>query len=75
MLLTESEAQCKQCPEMQQGFSVNLANSGNGAYSGTMYPIASPIMCIATRCMAWRWGDDMKTKGYCGKFGKPYPGE
>jgi hypothetical protein len=72
MLLYEGEALCKECPEkQQQGYSVTLSNTSGGAHSGSAYPNGTAAMCVGTRCMAWRWGDDIKTKGYCGKAGRP----
>lgn len=36
---------------------------------GTGFGIPLACMCIADRCMAWRFFND--THGYCGKFGRP----
>jgi hypothetical protein len=72
MLLSESEAVLKICPDLNvPGYSFNLSNSSGGAFSGALYPNGTTASCVASRCMAWRWGDDMKTKGYCGKAGRP----
>lgn len=70
MLLTPSEAHSKVCPVMTPGFSVNLSNSAGGSYSGMANPNVQP-MCRGEQCMAWRWGDDMKSRGYCGMAGQP----
>lgn len=31
----------------------------------------SDCLCLAERCMAWRWLDRQNRKGYCGLAGKP----
>lgn len=80
MILTEREAKTKRCQEsFGDGFvteqqSQIWAPTGRSAHS-------SPLHCIGSACMAWRWGeverDDVTGKvlenvaGYCGKAGKP----
>jgi len=67
MLLTEEEAKTKCCPFVRVpwqngGWAVNRDDRGSN--------------CIASKCMAWRWGvDDPKTyegkaPGFCGLAGK-----
>lgn len=39
---------------------------------------SSPINCIASGCMAWRWqygelDEEAPRPGYCGKAGRPTP--
>ena len=55
---TEEAARGKACPMVQPDLHSDY----------------TPIMCIASRCMAWRWGvqeGDPRKVGYCGLAGKP----
>jgi hypothetical protein len=78
MILTEEEAKTKRC---QESFGDRIIGDGDiakidpaadpmtkGSISAMHY--TSPIYCLASACMAWRWGAHMP-KGYCGKAGKP----
>ena len=83
MSVTEEEAKTKRC---QEGFGPPLSDlpmtfpmGGGGGWPAH----TSPVHCIGSACMAWRWllfghvsdtprtlGDD-RSRGYCGKAGKP----
>lgn len=55
---TEEQARELWCPMVQPDDSDDFA----------------PILCVASRCMAWRWGvqeGDPRKVGYCGLAGKP----
>lgn len=56
---TEEEARKRKCPQM-------LINPSNALLDGKP--------CVASLCMAWRWGvmeGDPRKVGYCGLAGKP----
>lgn len=93
MLLTEEKAKTKRC---QESFAAATAISPDGAAYSTswQYPpplggngqqavYTAPFRCIASDCMAWRWGEwkahdewgtprGRPTKGYCGKAGRTW---
>jgi hypothetical protein len=83
MILTEQEAQTKRC---QESFGPPLSQDGMSAAASpiSVYQAVqtSPMNCIGSACMAWRWvegersqgmfqGVSPPTKGYCGKAGRP----
>ena len=82
--MNENEAKTKWCPFVRfqpignDGNAQKNAGCGNRV-GGTVEeePLLNPstCRCIASQCMAWRWGyeiDDKKTKeGYCGLAGEP----
>jgi len=75
---TEKEAKTKWCP-----FSRAYDGTDNGGAVATNRPLAyaesyggkrETILCIGSRCMAWRWSDEEPGDadyGYCGLAGKP----
>ncbi|CAO3453320.1 hypothetical protein [Azospirillum argentinense] len=83
MLMTEGEAKKKWCPHARYTADEE-DNSASNRWCGDKAP--KECLCIATNCMAWRWGyernfggdldrtTDFKSglrTGYCGAFGKP----
>lgn len=30
-----------------------------------------PSSCVGLKCMAWRWADVRRVRGYCGNAGEP----
>lgn len=64
MLVTEAEAKTKHCCE-----TLAAVTQGDG------WVVMQSHTCLASDCMAWRWGQNLDrslTKvGYCGKAGKP----
>ena len=80
MIVTEDEAKTKRC---QEGFGPPLVDAMHGNVvmhampGGVIAAASSPIHCIGSACMAWRWFDNLDDGavitplGYCGKAGKP----
>lgn len=75
MILTEHEAATKRC---QEGFGPPLSDVPMMmAGAAGIAIMTSPTCCIGSRCMAWRWFDNLdddaiKTpRGFCGKAGQP----
>jgi hypothetical protein len=94
MILTEQEARTKRCQEsfgdthvspagMAVAMPVPIASVPYSPSAGAAIAVqSSPAMCIASGCMAWRWGKWAErgeygqprgepTHGYCGKAGAP----
>jgi hypothetical protein len=63
-VMTEEDARRKWCPASFAIPEQRLPNGDGGREAG-------PWMCIASGCMAWRWGAD--SAGYCGLAGVPTP--
>jgi hypothetical protein len=76
MILTEQEAQTKRC---QESFGPPLSQDGMSAAASpiSVYQAVqtSPMNCIGSACMAWRFSADETgdgvSRGYCGKAGLP----
>lgn len=73
MLLSEPDAKTKQCRVMPP---VHLPP----AVSGTFHTTTHPVVCVASGCMHWRWGEPQfdednrpikDLRGYCGLAGRP----
>ena len=62
-MVTEAEAKTKRCQESFGPAHSPLHERG----------IISPVTCIGSECMAWRWlSPEAKTgTGFCGKAGEP----
>jgi len=83
MNLTEEEAKTKRCQESFGDRNVTTGGYVISSHSSTIYSevssmaiATSPMMCIASGCMAWRWVDRAGSGatvryGYCGKAGRP----
>ena len=63
MNLTEEEAKTKRCQESFGDRNVTTGGYVISSHSSTIYSevssmaiATSPMMCIASVCMAWRWG-------------------
>jgi hypothetical protein len=85
--MTEEEARNRWCPfakialASENGQIVGYNRIEDAIEGSTKLPTAS--FCIASRCMAWRWGGrgnterkqqqefERKTEGYCGLASKP----
>jgi len=69
--MTEIEAREKWCPQTRAiyaGQSFNrLGEMSEHHLTADLNP--APRRCIASDCMAWRWGG--RDKGHCGLAGKP----
>ncbi len=59
--MTEAQAKMKWCPLVR----VIEDDGGNRSEKG----VPAAALCIASECMAWRWGST--TQGFCGAFGVP----
>lgn len=88
MLLSEEEAKLRWCP-LSRSVGLVTLGSQQGVVSGWNrdHPSGNIPACIASSCMAWRWGEpkvlrdiDLVTsdvvdatprRGYCGAFGSP----
>jgi hypothetical protein len=69
--MNEADARKKWCPfsrvALTEGMAANrTATMGSGDYAD----IKDETRCLASDCMAWRWGPD-RAGGYCGLAGKP----
>jgi len=64
MLVRAEEARMKWCPfarsAWQEGNAVTTVNRD------TMGSFHAKCHCLASNCMAWRWSDKDREKGYCG---------
>lgn len=85
--MTPDEAKSKWCPfaraissekESTGTHIVHMPVSFNrvGVEGASNTFLGPPHMCIADKCMAWRWGYDQngnlnETHGYCGLAGEP----
>lgn len=77
MLRTEDEARKAWCPLARQ--LVTIESKGGETVGPIQNASANRFMgdaasvCIASECMAWRWGDGPlgHPQGYCGAFGRP----
>lgn len=67
-VLPEKDARTKWCPFVR---FVALArdNEEGSANRWAGFENPSPCRCIASDCMAWRWGPKGLDKGYCGLAG------
>ena len=84
MILTEEEARTKWCP-FYQTMAVSTASDDiiEGTNRAGKFGEQFRPACIASECMAWRWGQDVPRRvkgeddhdmyraGYCGLAGKP----
>ena len=72
MLLTEDEAKTKWCPFVRASIYEAADNDVSGNRAG---PLRESGGCIASACMAWRWGEpdllDRPRRGFCGLSGRP----
>lgn len=80
--MTEEEARGKWCPYARQQSTMGR-NSFNRR--GSAVKVLAGCRCIASECMAWRWGTEIVTEGdweqtsevkstthgYCGLAGSP----
>ena len=79
-LLTVDEAKVRWCPLARDhntaGNRIPYGSAGDGPceHDYTM-EVAARFPCIASDCMAWRWGRgpnyEHRTHGYCGLAGQP----
>jgi hypothetical protein len=67
LMLSEKEASDKWCPFVR-GHETSMSSSVNRRHSGKPSTYA---MCLGSACMAWRWEDRLRDRGYCGMAGKP----
>jgi hypothetical protein len=65
-MLTEKEAAESWCP-FSRVFDGRIEAAVNRDWHGPV----DGNECVASRCMAWRWGDPLHERGYCGMAGKP----
>ena len=72
MILTEQEAMTKECRAIPYQLSATMLMSHDGCSAESMRERA---VCVASRCMMWRWHDALPTvghnRGYCGLAGRP----
>ena len=63
--MTEVDASCKWCPFARVVFAIN----GNDAMIVANRRIDGKAMesahCLASKCMAWKWRDETKVRGFC----------
>lgn len=71
MIMTERDALEYWCPLAKTtGETGNDAGNRYSSPAGlTDYPAA--CQCIASACMAWRWSNASRERGFCGAFGRP----
>ena len=69
--MTEEEAKKKWCPFARQMVSIDQLENPVAIASANRFHKDKIAGCLASRCMAWRWRDDVTTDGYCGLAGKP----
>lgn len=76
MLLTESEARSKWCPETRLAYGPD-GKEGVAAVnrSAKTDVVRANSNCIATECAFWRWArtahEGALQEGYCGRAGRP----
>ena len=63
--MSEDEAKEKWCP-----FSRVWSYEG-GSFNRDLDGSEAVANCIGSRCMAWRWEDNRRERGFCGMAGKP----
>jgi len=80
MLLTEEQAREKWCPEARLTEISDTGALGTYAHNRIIVgrndhtPVLSGCLCIASRCMMWRWAEPIldgknARQGYCGLAG------
>ena len=65
-MTSEEEAKTKECRAVPYQFSDSLSMMN---HDGSVEPMRVRAMCVASRCMMWRW--HIAPMGYCGLAGKP----
>lgn len=74
-MLTEEEASTKRCPRSFGPSSASTdARTMNISGGSNTTEQASPIHCIASNCMFWRWTQQDSNgtpTGFCGGAGQP----
>ena len=67
MILSETEARERWCPFVSEAETLD--------YRGQIDDTGETPVCIASRCMAWRWwnqpANPSQRRGYCGLAGAP----
>lgn len=64
--MTEDEAKAKWCPMAHP--EMGTLTGVNRAWDGAPNMAAK---CLGSRCMMWRWTNEVTGRGYCGLAGVP----